>query len=356
MPLKVTDKQLLEELLENHNDFSEDPNLYRTAKDIAEKYGMASNSISRRLRNLQEEGLVKINDEKTSDKRSMGTPRAIVYTLTIEGLEAGGLASKFERITEGPDTSPLSSTLSLADLHGDLQISFEVTDTPEEEPFEWRENPLPNGVIQKCRTMYRFGDQISIEFFDGPKNKRVVLKPTLIAKQHDTPEDLIQAFADAAEGIWKDFEHAGYELKEPEQKGEGKFTLRSSALKDIGFYEGDNLMFDKSKGLTELHFRTGSAKGNMYATQMASEIENKSIEVMTEQELVQLFEKIGGLGELVTIVQNIENRLESTEKKTELNLKYIDKAVTILDKITTDGEEQPDYSPPDTDPGGHIYG
>ena len=362
MDKSITEEEILEELIYNHENHSENPLRYVYLSDIAEKYRVSRSTVTRRIKEMEERGLVRLNTRKTKLLRSITRNKNKVYTITREGIKYGGLFGELQRITEGPSNSPLNSSLSLCDLHGDLSISFRINETPDRDPFEWKTNKLNNGVTQKIRTIFHNGEKISIELFEGSKSSKVVLKPTLIAERHDTPEDLLKAFKKAAYGIRRDFERAGYRLGIGTQKGEGKFTLRSEALKGIGYHEGENILIDKSKGETEVHPRTGDIETNITMTGILNqtEVDDKKYDLLSDEEKIEMLEEVAELSTMIRDVKQTKRRVERTDKKANLIADHVGdlaRSVNKLMNMLEGAQEQPepDFDVPD-EPQGGMYG
>lgn len=370
--LSFKEKTFLKELIKNHYDHPQDPSYYITQKKIAQDYDIPKSTVNYNFKKLKEKNLIRKHEGKTKELRRNTCDKSKVFILTKKGIEVGGLSREFEKITEGPNNSPLKSTITLADLHGDLSISFQVNKVPEDDGLEWKVNQLKNGVKQKIRTVYYGGDRISIELFEGKEKSRVVLKPRLIAGQHDTPESLLNAFREAAYGIRTDLEMAGYRLGLPEEKGEGKFTLRSKVLSDIGYLESENTLFDQSQGMQEIHPRTGDIESNKLMTEIVTthEMLEDRLDPLPDSEKIKILDDIGELSKMVTSVKRFNNKLDEkldpVEQRQDLlakNQQVIAQSVKqladdfnrFMEKIERPQTEnmQPDIP---EDPGGRMYG
>jgi DNA-binding Lrp family transcriptional regulator len=362
---------LLSEFLKNHKNYQDSPSKYIIPSNICDKYSIAPSTLSYRLDKMKEEGLIKVHSTKTEKARKTLCDSRKIYIPTKQGVDHGGLGREFEEITEGPNdsTSHLNSSVSLADLHGDLSISFQVNDLPENDTITWKKvNELKNGVTHKMRTIFKAGDRISVELYEGTKTSKIVLKPRLLAGQQDTPESLLKAFRDAAYEIRSYLIEKGYSLGMGEEKGEGKFTIRSKTLEGIGYLEGENTLFDRSQGMTELHPRTGDVESNKIMSELLTNYQanQQKLEYLNQEDIVNTLDGMGEIAKMVNSVNDFNKKIEPVMKEQaeiKKNQKVIAQSVKQLAddfnklmNMVQDGEEQPDYSPPDTDPGGHIYG
>ncbi len=297
--------------------------------------------------------------------RGTGGNKHKVYTMTKKGINYGGLGRELQKFTGGPKDNPLSSYISLADLHGDLSIKFEIKEIPEEDNLPWK-GPieLNNGVKQKVAHLWARGDKIAVELYHGCKNPSVILKPSLIAEREDRPEDLIETFINVAYDIRRDLEREGYRLNlDHEQNGEGKFTIRSKALDGIGYYEGENFIIDQSKGEPEIHPKTGDLETNKTMSDMILNLEEREdqVELLDDQDKLDLIDEVGELSNLIKNVKETRDKIERTDKKTNIiadNVSDLAKSLNqLMDMLGVDQESRPDPGgEAPEDPGGLIYG
>lgn len=353
MVKKITDEEILEELLQNNKDL-ENPKDYTVQKDIAEKYNLSKQAINERFKKLRDKNLIVKDRKKTKYRRSTTFDRSTVYQVTKQGIKYGGLGTESSKSSVGPS----KPTLSLADLHGDLSICFQVNHRPSPDPIEWDyTNELNNGVTQYIKKLDNGEDRITIELFSGKNTSKVVLKPRLKARDIEDPDDLIEQFKELAYSIRKDFERSGYSLGMGEQKGEGKFTLRSKQLQEIGYLEGDNILLDRSQDVTEAHPRTGSLEGNRAVSKALMNYKDPNLSILDDSDKIELMEEIGELGDLITTVKENRKILKTMadSAKTLANRQgdIAESVKELTEQITPD--EKPKPSIPE-EPGGNMYG
>lgn len=359
---------ILKELIKNHEDFSEDPQRYTRQVDISEKHDIPKSTLYYWFKKLEKKGLIKQHKGKTKDLASITCDNSKIYVLTQEGINHGGLGTEFEKITAGPKNSPLKSSIYIADLHGDLSISFQVNEIPEDDGIVWKENPMNNGVVQKIRTVFKGGDRITIELFEGKENHSIQLKPRIIAGREDTPESLLKAFREAAYAIRTDLELKGYRLGMGQEKGEGKFTIRSKILEDMGYLEGDNTLLDESQGVTEVHPRTGDIDSNKLMAELLTNYRTgpEELEILSDEKVVETLDELGEISKMVTSVKKFSNKLGPVERKQERierNQQIIAKNVKqladdfnkLMDMLDQGQKQQKEYSPTKPEPQGGGY-
>ncbi len=361
--LSGKEQLILEELIENHRDHSEDPTRYVRQVDICNMYNISKSTLNYPFQKLKDKNMIKRHKEKT--KTLTYSNKSEVYILTKKGIEAGGLVTEFENISGGPEEdTPLNSMISLEDLH-DLLIKFKVNEVPDEDPIDWKEIPLNSGVTQKIRTIWKAGEQITIELFDSKENPTVCLKPHLLAGQHETAEDLLEGFKQAAYKIRTEFEMAGYELGMGDMNGEGKFTMRCSALEDIGYFEGENVLFDESKGEQDIHPRTGDRDANKFMTEMMTNKENltEKLEPLSTKEKIEMIEEIGELSKLITNTKETKKTAQKNNKITRMLVEYVSELSqsvkkqqktlnTLLDALNDEQLQEQEWDTPEEPPGG----
>jgi len=353
MNKKITNEEILQELLENNKDL-QNPKDYTVQKDIASKYNLSKAAITQRIKKLRGKNLIVKDRKKTKHRRSITFDKSTVYQVTKQGIKHGDLSTELSKSSAGP-TKP---SLSLADLHGDLSISFQVNHRPSPDPIEWDySNELRNQVTQHIKKLDNGEDRITIELFDGKNTSKVVLKPRLKARDIEDPDDLIEQFKELAYNIRKDFEKSGYSLGMGEQKGEGKFTLRSKQLEEIGYLEGDNILLDRSQDVTEAHPRTGSLEGNRAVSKALMNYKDPNLSILDDSDKVELMEEIGELGELISTVKKNREILKTMADTTKTLANRQGDIAKSVNELTEQlvPDEQPDTPDVPEEPRGGIY-